>query len=48
MKPLIELDEYLNIDVEPLYKEFVNTIDTIPKKYWHIFLSNIIFKNNHT
>ena len=40
MKPLIELDEYLNLDVEPLYEEFVNTIDTIPKKYWHIFLSN--------
>ena len=35
MKPLIELDEYLNLDVEPLYEEFVNTIDTIPKKYWH-------------
>ena len=40
MKTIIELDEYLNLDTEPLRKEFIDVIDTIPKKYWNIFYSN--------
>ena len=37
---IIELDKYLNLDLEPLHEEFVNTVDTIPKKYWNQFYSN--------
>ena len=37
---LIELDEYLNLDIEPLHEEFMNVVDTIPKKYWNMFYSN--------
>ncbi len=40
MTPIIELDKYLNLDIEPLHEEFVNVVDTIPKKYWNMFYSN--------
>ena len=40
MMSIIELDKYLNLDLEPLHEEFVNTVDTIPKKYWNQFYSN--------
>lgn len=37
---IIELDKYLNLNVEPLHDEFVNVVDTIPQKYWNMFYSN--------
>ena len=37
---IIELDKYLNLDIEPLHEEFVRVIDTISKKYWNQFYSN--------
>jgi hypothetical protein len=38
---IIELDKYLNLNIEPLHTEFLNVVDTIPKKYWNMFYSNL-------
>ena len=40
MMSLIELDEYLDLNIEPLHEEFIKVVDTIPKKYWNMFYSN--------
>tara|TARA_R110002020_G_scaffold49105_13_gene140111 strand:- start:2414 stop:3040 length:627 start_codon:yes stop_codon:yes gene_type:complete len=40
MMSLIELDEYLDLDIEPIHEEFIKVVDTIPKKYWNMFYSN--------
>ena len=40
MMTIIELDKYLNLNIEPLHDEFVNVVDTIPKKYWNMFYAN--------
>jgi hypothetical protein len=38
IKNLIELDRYLDLDgLEPVNREFKETIGTISKKYWNIF-----------
>ena len=37
---IIELDKYLNLNIEPLHEEFMRVVDTIPKKYWNMFYSN--------
>ena len=40
-KSLIELDEYLDLSgLESITEEFMNVVDTIPKKYWSQFYAN--------
>ena len=40
-KYLIELDEYLDLSkLKLVNKEFMNVVDTIPKKYWSQFYAN--------
>ena len=40
-KYLIELDEYLDLTgLESINEEFMNVVDTIPKKYWSQFYAN--------